>query len=214
MRARPWTPSYTRPPRSARGWAASCSAAAEPRIRIRGGGFVSCGVAGAIRRRCRGGTAASDVVHARERGFAAAIPMRTRGGRSCSSSGGSAGWRVEGIAYWRLHGSPRIYASSYDNVYLRRLATKLMGAQGSGNGAMVHFRQHYVWFGGGKRSHAPVVPSRRGGEPPGSPWRGRYRRNPRRAQAARFNRGLSRFPSSAGCPSRFRRDRARGRRSG
>ena len=30
------------------------------------------------------------------------------------------GWT--GFAYWRLHGAPRMYASSYDEGYLRRLA--------------------------------------------------------------------------------------------
>ena len=36
------------------------------------------------------------------------------------------------VEYWRLHGSPRIYAASYDEVYLRRLATKLVRAKQSG----------------------------------------------------------------------------------
>ena len=36
------------------------------------------------------------------------------------------------VEYRRLHGSPRIYASSYDEVYLRRLATKLVRAQKAG----------------------------------------------------------------------------------
>jgi uncharacterized protein YecE (DUF72 family) len=33
------------------------------------------------------------------------------------------GWR--GFAYWRLHGSPRIYVSAYSRAFLRRLALAL-----------------------------------------------------------------------------------------
>jgi uncharacterized protein YecE (DUF72 family) len=33
------------------------------------------------------------------------------------------GWR--GVAYWRLHGSPRMYVSAYSRAFLRRLAASL-----------------------------------------------------------------------------------------
>ena len=38
------------------------------------------------------------------------------------------GWR--GLAYWRLHGSPRIYYSSYDNAFLAKLAEAVGGREG------------------------------------------------------------------------------------
>jgi uncharacterized protein YecE (DUF72 family) len=38
------------------------------------------------------------------------------------------GW--EGVSYWRLHGSPRVYYSSYDDVVLRRLASDVLGQNG------------------------------------------------------------------------------------
>jgi uncharacterized protein YecE (DUF72 family) len=47
----------------------------------------------------------------------AADPPRVEGG------GEPGGWR--GLAYFRLHGSPRIYYSSYDDDYLESLASRL-----------------------------------------------------------------------------------------
>jgi uncharacterized protein YecE (DUF72 family) len=47
----------------------------------------------------------------------AADPPRVEGG------GEPGGWR--GLAYFRLHGSPRTYYSSYDDGYLDSLAKKL-----------------------------------------------------------------------------------------
>jgi uncharacterized protein YecE (DUF72 family) len=38
-------------------------------------------------------------------------------------AGKPGGW--DGLAYWRLHGSPRTYWSSYDQTYLHELASKL-----------------------------------------------------------------------------------------
>lgn len=40
------------------------------------------------------------------------------------------GWR--GLAYFRLHGSPRIYYSSYEDEYLERLAFRLQALQREG----------------------------------------------------------------------------------
>jgi uncharacterized protein YecE (DUF72 family) len=40
------------------------------------------------------------------------------------------GWR--GLAYFRLHGSPRTYYSSYDDAYLDRLAARLRGIRREG----------------------------------------------------------------------------------
>jgi uncharacterized protein YecE (DUF72 family) len=40
------------------------------------------------------------------------------------------GW--QGLQYWRLHGSPRIYHSAYDEAYLQRLAQNLQSASGEG----------------------------------------------------------------------------------
>ena len=40
------------------------------------------------------------------------------------------GWT--GFEYWRLHGSPRVYFSSYADGYLDALATKLLGAHERG----------------------------------------------------------------------------------
>lgn len=39
------------------------------------------------------------------------------------SAGTPGGWR--GVAYWRLHGSPRMYYSAYDEAALRALATAI-----------------------------------------------------------------------------------------
>jgi uncharacterized protein YecE (DUF72 family) len=47
----------------------------------------------------------------------AADPPRVEGG------GEPGGWR--GLAYFRLHGSPRMYYSTYENEYLNALAVKL-----------------------------------------------------------------------------------------
>jgi len=41
-------------------------------------------------------------------------------------SGQVGGW--SGLRYFRLHGSPRMYYSAYDDVYLQRLAEQLIGA--------------------------------------------------------------------------------------
>jgi uncharacterized protein YecE (DUF72 family) len=38
------------------------------------------------------------------------------------------GW--EGVSYWRLHGSPRVYYSSYDDVVLRGLASEVSSPSG------------------------------------------------------------------------------------
>lgn len=37
------------------------------------------------------------------------------------------GW--EGVAYWRLHGSPRMYFSAYDDAALQNLASRLEGSR-------------------------------------------------------------------------------------
>lgn len=42
----------------------------------------------------------------------------------------AAGW--EGTRYWRLHGSPRIYHSAYDDAYLQNLAKALQAAEAQG----------------------------------------------------------------------------------
>jgi uncharacterized protein YecE (DUF72 family) len=44
----------------------------------------------------------------------------------CPAAAAPGGW--EGIAYWRLHGSPRMYYSSYDEAYLQALASAIQGA--------------------------------------------------------------------------------------
>jgi uncharacterized protein YecE (DUF72 family) len=36
------------------------------------------------------------------------------------------GW--DGLAYWRLHGSPRMYWSAYDDAYLKALSERLRGS--------------------------------------------------------------------------------------
>jgi uncharacterized protein YecE (DUF72 family) len=51
----------------------------------------------------------------------AADPSRFEGG------GDPGGWR--GLVYFRLHGSPRMYYSSYESDFLHRLATRLRGIQ-------------------------------------------------------------------------------------
>jgi uncharacterized protein YecE (DUF72 family) len=38
------------------------------------------------------------------------------------------GWN--GVAYWRLHGSPRMYFSAYDDAALQSLASRLEGRRG------------------------------------------------------------------------------------
>lgn len=38
------------------------------------------------------------------------------------------GWK--GVSYWRLHGSPRVYYSSYEDVVLRGLAAEVMSQSG------------------------------------------------------------------------------------
>jgi uncharacterized protein YecE (DUF72 family) len=48
-------------------------------------------------------------------------------------------WR--GFAYWRLHGSPVMYRSSYADAFLQQLAANLC-ARGKGRSCMVHLRQH------------------------------------------------------------------------
>jgi uncharacterized protein YecE (DUF72 family) len=52
-------------------------------------------------------------------------------------AGEPGGWC--GFEYRRLHGSPRIYASSYDDAYLERLAVNLARIQRSGNTAWCIF---------------------------------------------------------------------------
>jgi uncharacterized protein YecE (DUF72 family) len=44
------------------------------------------------------------------------------------NAGGPGGWR--GLSYWRLHGSPRMYYSSYDDDYLAALAEAVRHADG------------------------------------------------------------------------------------
>ncbi|WP_198402836.1 DUF72 domain-containing protein [Pseudomonas koreensis] len=48
-----------------------------------------------------------------------------------STDGSAQGWA--GLGYWRLHGSPRIYHSAYDERYLQALAQqlKVVAAQGA-----------------------------------------------------------------------------------
>jgi len=53
---------------------------------------------------------------------AAADPARHPG------AGEPGGWR--GLAYWRLHGSPRMYYSSYDEAFLSRLAVDAESREG------------------------------------------------------------------------------------
>jgi uncharacterized protein YecE (DUF72 family) len=48
----------------------------------------------------------------------AADPAKAEGG------GEPGGW--EGLAYFRLHGSPRVYYSSYDDAFLDALAARLI----------------------------------------------------------------------------------------
>lgn len=55
-------------------------------------------------------------------GRVAADPMRH------PTAGMPGGWK--GVRYWRLHGSPRIYYSSYDDAALRALAADLKAAPG------------------------------------------------------------------------------------
>jgi uncharacterized protein YecE (DUF72 family) len=50
----------------------------------------------------------------------AADPARAAGGDT------PGGW--DGLAYFRLHGSPRVYYSSYDEEFLVRLARRARGA--------------------------------------------------------------------------------------
>jgi uncharacterized protein YecE (DUF72 family) len=47
-----------------------------------------------------------------------------------SAAGVPGGW--SGTAYYRLHGSPRVYYSAYDDHYLRALVGRLMRAAGEG----------------------------------------------------------------------------------
>ncbi|WP_439624894.1 DUF72 domain-containing protein [Gemmata sp.] len=44
------------------------------------------------------------------------------------AAGASAPGGWDGLVYYRLHGSPRVYYSAYDDEYLKDLATKLSGA--------------------------------------------------------------------------------------
>lgn len=57
-------------------------------------------------------------------GRVAADPARVAGGEA------PAGW--PGIAYYRLHGSPRTYYSSYDGEYLAALASRLAAHRAAG----------------------------------------------------------------------------------
>ena len=71
------------------------------------------GAADALLARCRVGRAGADPVRHADPAGAAARP---------------GGW--PGIAYWRLHGSPRMYYSAYDAAALRALAGEIRAATG------------------------------------------------------------------------------------
>lgn len=47
-----------------------------------------------------------------------------------SGDGAPRGW--QGLQYWRLHGSPRIYYSAYERSWLEHLAVELQAATGAG----------------------------------------------------------------------------------
>jgi uncharacterized protein YecE (DUF72 family) len=47
-----------------------------------------------------------------------------------SSDSSAFGW--QGVRYWRLHGSPRIYHSTYAEAYLENLASVLQAADAHG----------------------------------------------------------------------------------
>ena len=68
--------------------------------------------------------AAEPLLIAHQIAQAAVDPSRIRSDSSPS------GWT--GIQYWRLHGSPRIYHSTYDLPYLQRLAQTLHSASAEG----------------------------------------------------------------------------------
>jgi uncharacterized protein YecE (DUF72 family) len=55
---------------------------------------------------------------------------RKRFSNSCRvpAAGEPGGW--SGTVYYRLHGSPRVYYSAYDEAHLRALAMRLGGAAG------------------------------------------------------------------------------------
>ena len=99
--------------------------AAEPRIRRPHRPRVSHCAAKAIRWRCGARAEACELVRARadrllnqfEVARVAADPPRA------TDDGAPGGW--PGLAYFRLHGSPRIYYSSYDDGYLDALAARL-----------------------------------------------------------------------------------------
>ena len=62
---------------------------------------------------------ATDLLTAHRIARVAADPVRAPGADT------PAGWRE--LVYYRLHGSPRVYWSAYDDAYLRRLARALAG---------------------------------------------------------------------------------------
>jgi uncharacterized protein YecE (DUF72 family) len=53
------------------------------------------------------------------------------------AAGEPGGW--SGLAYYRLHGSPRVYYSSYDDAYLDALADRIRGAVAAGRDAWCIF---------------------------------------------------------------------------
>jgi uncharacterized protein YecE (DUF72 family) len=70
------------------------------------------------------GAEAGKILEGHRVGRVAADPPRVTGGEN------PGGW--SGVAYYRLHGSPRTYYSSYDQSYLTELAARLMAHHRSG----------------------------------------------------------------------------------
>jgi uncharacterized protein YecE (DUF72 family) len=68
--------------------------------------------------------AADDLLERLEIARVAADPARAPGG------GEPGGWG--GVAYYRLHGFPRVYYSSYDDAFVDALATRLRAHQSAG----------------------------------------------------------------------------------
>ena len=62
------------------------------------------------------------------------------------------GW--DGLVYYRLHGSPKVYYSAYPDEYLEALAKTLTRRRAIGRG-LVHLRQHGGLCGDGERARCP-----------------------------------------------------------
>jgi hypothetical protein len=83
---------------------------------------------------------------------------RKRFSNSCRvpAAGEPGGW--SGTVYYRLHGSPRVYYSAYDEAHLRALAMRLGGGRWRRRSCLVHLRQHGSGGGDQQCADAPRPP--------------------------------------------------------